>query len=282
MSAKISFPEPLRVPAELPLYATVRPAWDTKRVTELAACLGVRGAVVDAGNWFVVRDGMSTVEVYQASHSVRFGHDGFDAEGRGDCTGAVDRDRALAVAEQFHGLLGDIEGRAELLSVTELEVTMVARDQRAEERKVVGLQVNHGYTLHGLPLVGPGAKAQVTIGRDGELAQGYRFWRDVTRKGSLRTLAPQEAFERFAGSGQFADLPRSARVTVASVQLGLLCLPPTEVQGVLLPAYVLRGEVHTEMLPRYEFIVYVAAGELDDTEAKRNRWSPARPSLMIA
>jgi hypothetical protein len=147
---------------------------------------------------------------------------------------------------------------------------------------VVGLQVNYRYALGGLPLVGPGAKAQVSVGPDGELAQAYRFAREVKQVGGLKTTPLREAFARFAASDHFADLPRGAKARVTSVQLGLLCLPPTEVQGLLSPTYVLRGEVSTELQPRYEFIAYVAAAELDEADTKRRRFPQGRPSLLSA
>jgi hypothetical protein len=282
MSAKIAFPESPRVPAELPLYATVRPAWNPDRVAELGSRLGVRGSVVDAGAWFIVRDGVSTLEVYQASHSFRFGRDDFDSEGRGESSHALDRDRAVAVAERFHGGLEATQAHAELHSVTEFRVTVATRGERAREARVVGLQVNHRYTLDGLPLVGPGAKGQVTVGQDGQLAQAYRFWRDVKRVGARRAVTPDQAFERLTATELFADLPNSAKVKVTNVRLGLLCLPPSETQGVLLPAYAVRGEVSTELLPRYQFVTYVAAAEVGEAEAKRNRWPLARPALLVA
>jgi hypothetical protein len=45
---------------------------------------------------------------------------------------------------------------------------------------------------------------------------------------------------------------------------------------------VLRGEVSTEFLPRYQFVTYVAAAEIDEADAKRRRWPSARPSLLVA
>ena len=97
-----------------------------------------------------------------------------------------------------------------------------------------------------------------------------------------KTTPLREAFDRFAASDQLADLPRGAKARVTSVQLGLLCLPPTEVQGLLAPTYVLRGEVSTELQPRYEFVSYVAAAEIDETDAKKRRWQAARPALLVA
>jgi len=64
----------------------------------------------------------------------------------------------------------------------------------------------------------------------------------------------EQVFKRFTAVPQFSELSGDSRVKVTSVRLGLLCLPPTDVQSVLLPAYVFRGEVSTRLLPRYEFV----------------------------
>jgi hypothetical protein len=281
MNFKITFPEPPRVPAELPLYATVPPAWSLARVSEIAARLGVHGIPADAGNWFVVRNGTSTVEVFQASDSVRLERESFDAEGRRGGAKPPSKERAIAVAEKFHELLGSVAARAEVASVGELEV-LVSKDRNdTPERRVVGLQVCHRYSLDGLPLIGPGAKAQVTVGCDGDIGYAYRFWREVKRTGTRNTVAPDKAFERFADSPLFKQLGKGAKVNVTSATLGLLCLPPTESQGVLVPAYVLRGETTTESLPNAPFVHYLAAADLDPIEAKKNRWSNSRPALLV-
>src|SRR5262249_40972554 len=282
MRATIDFPKLPQVPAEVPLYTTIRPEWNQKTVAQLSDGLGVRGAVVDAGTWFVVRDGVSTVEVYQASASVRLSRDDFDAEGRGQSECTIDRDRAIRVAERFHAAMGGISGQASLPTVSDLEVLVARRDERAIQRRVVGLQVSHTYSLDDVPLFGPGAKAQVTVARDGEIAHAYRFWRDAKRTASLPTVPPDQALERFADAGQFVELPRTATVKVASIELGLLCLAPTEVQSVLQPAYVVRGTVSTEMLPNYEFIRYVAAADVNPSDAKRKHWASVRPALLVA
>lgn len=282
MTVKIDFPEPPQVPAELPLYATVRPAWTPERVAELGKRLALQGDVIDAGNWFVLRDRVSTLEVYQASQSVRLERNDFDFEGRTRAHPPTDRSRAVAAAERFHEMLGGTGATAELHSVTELAVSKSRRDHTAAERRVVALQVNHRYALDGLALVGSGAKAQVTVAGNGEIVQAYRFFREVKRVGMRRTVPPTRAFDRFAASALFAELSNTARARVTSVQLGLLCLPPTEVQGVLVPAYVMRGVITTELLPSYEFINYVAAADLDEVDAKRRRWPQVRPSLVLA
>ncbi len=282
MGAKIKLPDFPHVAAELPLYATVPPAWNAERVGELSARLGVRGDAKDEGVWFVVRDGKSTLEIYQASHSLRLQRDEFDAEARKPIEGKLDRERAIAVAQRFHEMVASQQSRPEVHSVSELEVQIATREKPAPRQSVVGLQVNLRYVVDGLPLVGPGAKAQVTVGRDGEIGQAYRFWREFKQEARVASVQAGRALERFAATPLIASLPESASVEVTSIQLGLLCLPPSEAQGVLVPAYVVRGEISTELLPRYQFVRYVAAAEIDETDAKRRRWSSVRPSLLAA
>jgi hypothetical protein len=281
MSARFNFPEPPKVAGSVPLFATIAPEWTAKLVGEFGARLDVRGRVEDGGTWYLVQGEGVTLEVYQASHSFRLSHAAFDSEGS-EGAAPPDADRALATAQAFHERLEPIQAEAEVHSVTELAVSLAQRDAGDPDRRVVGLQVNHRYRLDGLPLLGPGAKAQVTVGAEGEVMQAYRFWREVKQVATRPTLQPAQAFERFAASQQFADLPDSAEVTVRTAELGLLCLPPTAVQGVLVPVYRLRGEVSTELLPHDGFVAYVAAVDLDESEAKRRRWSLARPALVTA
>ncbi|CAN7581860.1 hypothetical protein LJR225_004355 [Phenylobacterium sp. LjRoot225] len=282
MSVKIQFPDPIDVPRTLPLYEVVPPAWTADKVARLAARFDIGARAVDVGAWYVARNDQWTLEVYQASNSLRLERHDFDAEAREAKAIALDRERAMAIAHGFLESVGETHAKADAGSITELEVVKATRGKPDGEPQVVGLQVSFRYAHEGLPLLGPGAKAQVTIGHDGELAQAYRFARDLRRVGERPTIGPKEAFDRFARSEPFENLGGRARVTVKSVQLGLLCLPPTETQGVLAPAYVLRGEVSTELQPRYDFVTYVAAAEIAEAEAKLHRWAHARPALLIA
>lgn len=285
MNAQLELPtqvQAFQAPRELPLYATVPPGWTRDTVSALATRLDLQADVADAGPWFVCRSDAWTLEVYQASNSLRLERNGFDAEARAPIKAQADRDRAVVVAHRFLSDVGATKAQATVASVTELQVLKATKEHREGERSVAGLQVNFQYTLDGLWLVGPGAKAQVTVAPGGQIAQAYRFTRDVKQVGTRPTVAAEVALRRFAQSTALAQLPAGARVRVDSIQLGLLSLPPTEVQGVLLPAYVLRGEISTELLPHAGFISYLAAADLDEGEAKRQRWQQIRPTLLAA
>lgn len=283
MNISIDFPQDMPSPRELALYGVIAPAWTAASASKQAQRFGLRAEARDAGPWLVCADERHTLEIYQASHSVRLERNGFDAEGRQTKSAdPISRDRARSVAERFLDSVGDAHAQAELASITELRVLEATKEQPKGVARIVGLQVNYRYRLDGLALVGPGAKAQVTVGNDGELGQAYRF----ARQTKLLTMHPavdaQQAFERFARSARFADLRSDAKVKLHSAKLGLLCLPPTEVQGLLMPVYVLQGEVSTEALPSEIFTSYVAAVDIDARDAKRQRWLHTRPGLIAA
>lgn len=285
MTVKIQFPEFPHAPSELPVYAALPPAWKPDQVAQLAERFDLKGDVADAGLWWVCRNDRQMLEVYQASHSLRIERLDVDGEGRGKSQGPQDppdRERALAMAERVMRMIGEDYAKPQVHSVTELEVRRAVRGQKEEERQVVGLQVNYRYALDGLPLVGPGAKAQVTVGADGEMMQAYRFARAVERIQSRATVPAEEVLRRFAATDMFAQLDAKSKVSITSLELGLLSIPPTEVQSVLVPVYVIKGRISTRMLPQYDFVRYVAATEMGDADIKRRRWQQARPALLAA
>ena len=244
MSVKINFPEPPRVPAELPVYAAVPPAWDAERVAEFGAQIGVRGDVTDAGVWFVLKDGKSTLEVYQASQSFRLEQDDFDSEGRNGLHGGLDRARAIAMAEQFHGMLGGPDTRPDLHSVTELEVWASTKEKTAPERRVVALQVNHRYAVAACRSWGL-AQRRNPVGRDGSIAQAYRFWREVKQSGTRQSVPAEQA----SSASLQPTSSRRYRTPQGSKWRAFrsdCCVSPRPKRRASVPTYVLRGEVATE------------------------------------
>ena len=234
----------------MPVYAAVPPAWDAERVAEFGAQIGVRGDVTDAGVWFVLKDGKSTLEVYQASQSFRLEQDDFDMEGRNGLHGGLDRARAIAMAEQFHGMLGGPDTRPE----------------SALRHRTGGDGIDQGENRARTP--GRRVAGQSSLRRGRHAARGT--WREgASHRGTgrqhrtgLPLLAENQAIgdstERAGRAGIRAfrcDRPVRVATGLRKGQggersVGLLCLPPTEAQGILVPTYVLRGEVATESLSR--------------------------------
>ncbi|CAO5234849.1 hypothetical protein [Frankia sp. AgKG'84/4] len=290
MALSVDFPAAVDTRSEIALFAVRPTRWETGDVTELARRLGFVGEVADRGLWHVVDDGRSTLEVYQATPSFRYGRrDTGENEAAGAVEGGLDADQARAVAEGWVGRFAPAGTRPDVHSVSELEVLVSERTTAQPRRLVAGLQVNYRFDLDGVALLGPGAKIQVVVDPAGEVSGAYRFWRDPRPAGQARTISVDEAYSRFAASDLLAGLTDdTARAQVDEVRLGYLSLPPTEPQGLLTPVFELRGVLSTELHPRHEFVSYVAAINLNDVDlgdgaAKGdNRWGRLRPSLVTA
>jgi hypothetical protein len=283
MSLSIRFPDIPAVPAESPVL-TVRPhLWNLDAATELARRMEIRTNAEEAGLWMVARDDRAALEVYYASSSYRYSRLDFDGEGREGVDSTPNKDEVLGVAERWIETFGPEQARAEVHSITAHEVLVAEREAKEPREVVVGMDVNYRFAFDGTPLLGPGAKAKVSVHHTLDVSGAYRFWRDVEAVGEARILPVEQLLERFSSSPLFADLTDdTARAQVDSVRFGWLCLPPTEPMSTLVPALELRGTISTEAQPRYEFVRFVAATDPDQTTAKRSGHVNTRPALLLA
>jgi hypothetical protein len=267
MPLSIKFPAAPDVPARAPLFVTPRPVWSAEAVADIARRAGIEGEAQDLGVWQVVRDERATLEIYQASHSLRYGIASADGEPRH--AEGIDAESGRRIADDWVAAFAPADARFDVHSITESELLISTREGDEPERFVTALQVNYRFAVGELPVLGSGGKMQVSVDSKGEITGAYRFWREPRQKGAVRVLGVEQAFEQFAGSAMFADLSDdTARAVVTEVSLGYFALPPTEPQSVLLPAYEFRGVVSTELHPNAEFISYLPAATVKPAELK--------------
>jgi hypothetical protein len=166
--------------------------------------------------------------------------------------------------------VGLADERATQHSVTFTEVLRSERGQKEPLSQLTAVHVNYRFSLDNLPVTGPGAKMQVTIGSEGRVVEAYRFWREPGRAEPMAVLPADRATEMLQNHVLFADLVEgSARVAIDRVTFGYHAFPPMEPQGALLPVYVFAGVISTPMLERYEFAKRVFAVELSGPQVKR-------------
>jgi hypothetical protein len=267
MSLSIKFPAAPDVPARAPLYVTPPPAWDPQVVADLARRSRIEADAVDRGLWLVAQDERATLEIYLASHSLRYGV--VEADGEPRHSEPIDAERARAIADGWVAEFGPAEARFDVGSITEAELLVSTSPDSEPERFVTAVQVNYAFAIGDLPVIGSGGKMQVAVDPGGEITGAYRFWREPREKGAVRVLPTAQAFERFAASALFRNLSDdTAQAEVTEVTLGYFALPPTEPQSVLLPAYEFRGVLSTELHPRYEFIAHLPAAAVKPAELK--------------
>jgi hypothetical protein len=267
MPLSIKFPDAPDVPARASLFVTPPPAWDPKVVADLARRSRIEAEAVDRGAWLVAQDERAALEIYQASHSLRYSVAQHDSEPRD--REAVDADRARGIADAWVAEFGPADARFDIHSITESELYVGTSPDAEPERFVTAIQVNYAFTVGDMPVIGSGGKMQVAVDSQGAISHAYRFWREPQAKGAVRVLQPEQAFERFTAAALFRDLSDdTANAEVTDVSIGYFALPPTEPQSVLLPVYEFRGVLSTELHPHYDFIAHLPAAAVKPADIK--------------
>lgn len=263
------------IPASLPVYRTVPPEWTRESAARFAARFGVDAEAKDEKPWFVCRNDKAVVEIYQASHSARLTQATFDVEGTTSGSSEIPSDEAAVKrADTFFEKLGDIHKSQPLRpTLSRIEAITQEHGGPRSSPRTVAVQVNYHFTLDDLPLKGPGAKAQATIGASGAIEQAYLFSRQAERTGAQWTTRPAAAaLDALAKSKNFATVIPDKHVEVLQIQFGWLCLPPTIEQDTLFPVYEIRGRLIANFDNRRDFIVFVPAARTPPDTVER--WPP--------
>jgi hypothetical protein len=268
------------IPASLPVFRTIRPDWTLERAAQFAKRIGVDAPAKAVEPWYVCRTDAAVVEIYQATHSARLTRATFDLEGAPGSPGQMPSDEAaIERADRFIEGLREIHRSQPLRpTLSRIKATSQAPGRPPNSSRTVAIQVNYHFTLDELPLLGPGAKGQATIGASGEIEQAYLFWRQTERTAQRWTTRPAAAaLAALAESPHFARAIRTKDVEARHVQFGWLCLPPTLVQETLFPVFEIRGRVTVEDDTRLNFNVFVAAARRPQppgVPGPSDRWPP--------
>lgn len=250
------------------LFRTPFPKYDDAKIRQLAERLGVRGKVEDAGSRAIVRDRRSVLEVFLASDSVRWStlHN-TSSEAPADVR-LPDEDGARKAAATFLRERKLSTQHASIDSLTYGMLSRVERESPEAQEVPIAIHVNYRFSLDRLPVLGPGAKIQVTFGDRSQVVEYYRFWRPPRKAGELELLPPEAAIRLLRSDPAYADLRRGS-VVFHRAQLGYYALPPRESQGVLIPVYAFEGTVSTRQLRRFDFVRYVVAARFKPGDVKQ-------------
>lgn len=267
MSLPIKFPPMLDVPTRAPLFVAPPPVWHTEVVADLVSRARIQAEVADRGPWLVAQDERASLEVYLATHSLRYGVT--QPDGEPQHAEPINSEKARSIADDWVAQFGPADARFDVRSITESELLVSKAPDTEPERFVTAVQVNYAFTLGELPVIGPGGKMQVAVDAHGEITGAYRFWREAHERGTVRVMSAAQAAERFAQTELFSALSEdTAQAEVTQIRLGYFALPPTEPQSVLLPVFEFRGVLSTELHPRHEFIRYVPAAAVKPVDVK--------------
>ena len=271
MADLFTFPELPRDRRTIPLFQTPRPGDRMKEARKLAEKFGVKGEIREAGSSLLVSDARANLEVFHASDSLRWSTLHLRKSETDKIEKLPDDGAAAELAAKYLKAQGISLAEASLHNVTRSELSRLGPRGKEPEVMPVAVHVNYRYALKELPVFGPGAKIQVTLGGGGKVAEFYQFWRKPKAAGE-RELIPLETIVALLRRDPiFEQLrPEEAQVRFDSVRLGYFALAPRERQGMLVPVYAFRGTVSTRALERYEFVRYAVAVKLDSEEVKRD------------
>jgi hypothetical protein len=285
MAVTITLPE-FQLPGEFPLVETNDRPWSAAELGALAERFGMTERPVDRGLWHVALSDSHLLEVYAASRSFRWAPIGRGSELDTATEAGLHPDKATERAFAFMKEFQPERTELVVRSVTESEVLISEKAQAEPRRLVLATEVNIGYVLDGhVGFVGPGAKTQVCLSADGEVLSAHRMWREVADAGSLQARSMDEVATAFGESATFQQLSDdTARVEVTSAVAGLYAMPPTETQGLFVPAVEVRGSI-TTVHTTVGFATYVAAVSRSDMRkalrAHDRRRQPV-PSAIVA
>ena len=270
--ANITFPTMDTDRDRITFFRTPFPKLGDAKIAKLAEAHGMRAKPEDAGSRIVIRDRRATLELFRASDSIRWstlenGEAEFVPNGGGPTL--PDDDAAVKLAGAFLRERGVSTKGAKVDSITQTTYARMTRRMKQPDERPLAVHVNYRYELEGLPVLGPGAKIQVTFAGGKKPAEIYAFWRSPRADTEIDLLPAGEAMELLRRDPQFEELGDDAHVDYTNPRLGYYALPPRETQGALIPVYAFDGIASTKELRRYEFTRYVVAVRYTPEEAKQ-------------
>jgi hypothetical protein len=254
------------------LYRTPFPKLTDAKVAQMAELHGLSAKPQDAGSIVLFRDRKATLELFRASDSIRWST---LANGKSESTGnggppkLPDDASAAKMASAFLRERKISTRGAAVDSITHAMLARATRKSRNNEEQPVAVHVNYRFELEGLPVLGPGAKIQVTFVDAKTPAEMYKFWRAPKADGELPLLPAKAALDLLRRDPDFTELNEGARVVYRNPRLGYYALPPRESQGALIPVYAFDGTLSTKEFERYDFTRYVVAVQYTPEDAKQ-------------
>lgn len=277
MAIDIQFPKSIETQADSAIMQLLPPRKPSKdKTVRLARLLEMKvKKVVDEGELFSMKSGPNLLHHFHASDSMRWCR---EPRRNGELEPRPlklrDEKKLINKAEEFLSNLGMLDKEVSNVSISYGKEETADREAPSSS-VITSAFVNFSYSFEGLPVVGPGAKAQVEICRSGKIQSCYRFWRNMERKNATPQIEKRPiinwgtAQKIFTLDPSFAQLNAEAKVVVEQARLCYMALPPREKQGALFPVYEMIGRVSTPEIKNAFFRRYVVAMDYTTDELKK-------------
>lgn len=273
-----AIPEHIR---EVPMYKTMKYRTHSRREKDFAkdfdkrikmysGLFSIESEPDDLGDIVLFRDEDCTLEIYRASDSIWWTDRklAYREEIPEDLKLPSEED-AMNIATDYLNEYRFANRYARFDSVSYTEVASSTSENEEPELLRTGITVNYAFQLDGIPVMGPGAKIQVSLVEDGKMCELLHFWREPDKVKEMQLIHPMEALEKVTEDPSFMRLsPDDAVVDLHRIRFGYYAITPTDFQRYLIPVYAVDGTAKTEALERYDFTRYVVAIDLSAEEIK--------------
>jgi hypothetical protein len=247
--ARFGLPDPLPdVPERMTVYRTVEPRISRQDITWLMEALDLHGQIIESEGMFAVREGDRVLEACRELHT---GYLRYCDDGKLSLRENVNLppeseaiDRARQILDNYGFLLPDTF----LAGTGYFEFCTLDSQGDIVDHGKNALAVGFGFTLDGWKVEGPGAKAGVVFGQDGEVIAVSRIWREIHQDRTAEIITPTEALSRFKARWPSEEHPDEAertdiltRVDIDEMYLAYFAEPGLLPQETLEPVYMFEG-----------------------------------------
>lgn len=241
------------VPARMLVYKTVDPQISSEDIAPLMNVFSLEGDIIDRERQFVVREGERVLEVFKEPGTgyVRFSNDaklGSEEEAKN----LPSEEEAVGMAEEFLRASGLLPGNSFFAGSGYYEFREYGSDGEVITWGKSGLAVGFGFLIEEMEVKGPGAKASVVFGEEGDIIGASKIWREIEPDEEREIIIPEEAFAAFKQRWpqeaepeelEWADI--ITEVTITEVYVAYYAEPGCLPQHHMEPVYVFRGNYHT-------------------------------------
>lgn len=237
-------------PPRMTVYRTSKPSISEEHVRPLLALLNINSEIRNIEDMLFADDGTRVLHASKLPHTgyLRYADDD-KLSRKTKAQGLPSEDEAIARATRIlveHGLMPD----ATITPRTDyLRYGVIDSEGRWLEHGENALAVGFTFRVDGYRFVGPGAKAGVVFGENGEIIALSRIWRDIEADRKVPIISVRDAVDRFKKRWPPEDDHAARRrpdilttVRIEEVFPAYFAKPGTIEQQFLEPVYVFNGK----------------------------------------
>lgn len=263
-SFKLVRPLP-KVPKRMMVYKTVDPKISKEDVLPLMEIFGLSGEIVDRDRQFVVKDRNRVLEVFKQPGTgyLRFGDNAKLAVEK-EAKKLLSEDEAIGRGKEFLKTNGLLPENTFLAGVGYHEFSQYNSEGKTITQGKSAISVGFGFKIEEMKVEGPGAKASIVFGEEGEIIGVSRIWREIEPDKKVEIITPEEALAKFkqrwpreAKPEQLRQARIKTEVNVKEVHVTYYAEPGCIPQSHMEPVYVFRGN-------------YQISGRMGEQEIKKS------------